>query len=544
MKFSLKQSLFIGFGLVTALVVVISVVSFHFLNRANGHVESFAHGIKERSNLAEDVRLAASTRAIAARNLLLVQSAADKNKYAQIAKSSAQTIDDLAKELQKRADSDSDVSVEEKRLLKELLLVEEKYNPVASKIVSLAVSGDNQAAIDMLVRDCIPLLEQLTQTATDYSVYAKSASNKELKIAIDEHSSSLFYLAVIFLLVLAVEVVTVIYLAKFILSQLGAEPHDLSAFAKSIASGNLARTTDSASNGVMKSITEMQHNLKGLILSMKTSSDDIAVVANQLNTQAETSMKQVSGEKLDIEQIAAAMHQMTLTATSVAKLCEEAAVATRGVVSQADTSNQLSTKAADQISRLSQEVNRSSEAMSRLKQGSDAIGKVLDVIKSVADQTNLLALNAAIEAARAGEAGRGFAVVADEVRSLARNTQEATQEIEGLIADLQRISGEVVTIMDSCKVVTDSTVGDVKHAGESASGIAKAIESIQQMNFQIATAAEQQTSVTSDVNRRIEELNLAAEYSAQGTDRLSSISTQLEQLGVSLQEKVSRFKLA
>ena len=142
-----------------------------------------------------------------------------------------------------------------------------------------------------------------------------------------------------------------------------------------------------------------------------------------------------------------------------------------------------------QIERLADEVARSTDAMAHLQQESNKIGSVMDVIKAVAEQTNLLALNAAIEAARAGEAGRGFAVVADEVRGLAQRTQKSTEEIEGLVAGLQNGTQQVATVMNNSRSLTDSSVELTRKAGVSLENITRTVSNIQSMNQQIAAAA-------------------------------------------------------
>nr|GFC77959.1 biofilm dispersion protein BdlA-like [Tanacetum cinerariifolium] len=159
--------------------------------------------------------------------------------------------------------------------------------------------------------------------------------------------------------------------------------------------------------------------------------------------------------------------------------------------------------AISQIERLATEVNNSTLAMGQLKLESDKIGGVLDVIKSVSQQTNLLALNAAIEAARAGEAGRGFAVVADEVRSLAQRTQESTEEIEVLIAALQNGTQQVVGTLDASRSLSDSSVELSRRAGNALEHITRTVSTIQNMNQQIATAGEEQTVVADQINRSV-----------------------------------------
>jgi methyl-accepting chemotaxis protein len=181
--------------------------------------------------------------------------------------------------------------------------------------------------------------------------------------------------------------------------------------------------------------------------------------------------------------------------------------------------------------------------MGELKRESDKIGSVLDVIKSVAQQTNLLALNAAIEAARAGEAGRGFAVVADEVRSLAQRTQKSTEEIEELIVGLQSGTQQVANIMDNSRGLTDSSVELTRRAGSALENITRTVSTIQAMNSQIATAAEQQSAVAEEINRSVLNVRDISEQTASASEETAASSTELARLGTHLQALVGRFRV-
>ncbi|MFK7622301.1 methyl-accepting chemotaxis protein [Pseudomonas sp. 2024-45] len=237
------------------------------------------------------------------------------------------------------------------------------------------------------------------------------------------------------------------------------------------------------------------------------------------------------------------MHEMTATVQEVARNAEQASQAAAGADAEAREGDNVVNQAIDQIERLAVEVGRSTEAMAVLQQESDKIGSVMDVIKAVAEQTNLLALNAAIEAARAGEAGRGFAVVADEVRGLAQRTQKSTEEIQTLVAALQSGTQHVASVMNNSRVLTDSSVTLTRQAGTSLQGITRTVSNIQSMNQQIAAAAEQQSAVAEEISRSIVNVRDVSEQTAAASDETAKSSVELARLGNQLQEMVSHFKV-
>ncbi|WP_413814103.1 methyl-accepting chemotaxis protein [Pseudomonas chlororaphis] len=234
---------------------------------------------------------------------------------------------------------------------------------------------------------------------------------------------------------------------------------------------------------------------------------------------------------------------MTATVQEVARNAEEASQAAAAADSEARDGDKVVAEAIAQIERLASEVVRSTDAMSVLQQESQKIGSVMDVIKAVAEQTNLLALNAAIEAARAGEAGRGFAVVADEVRALAQRTQKSTEEIEGLVAGLQSGTQQVAHVMNNSRNLTDSSVDLTRKAGASLENITRTVSNIQSMNQQIAAAAEEQSAVAEEISRSIINVRDVSEQTAAASDETAASSVELARLGNQLQMMVSHFRV-
>lgn len=294
---------------------------------------------------------------------------------------------------------------------------------------------------------------------------------------------------------------------------------------------------------LQRSMQSMTQGLRELIGGISDGVTQIASAAEELSAVTEQTSAGVNNQKIETDQVATAMNEMAATVQEVARNAEEASEAAVAADQQAREGDKVVGEAIAQIERLAAEVSHSTEAMGELKRESDKIGSVLDVIKSVAQQTNLLALNAAIEAARAGEAGRGFAVVADEVRSLAQRTQKSTEEIEELIVGLQNGTQQVATIMDNSRTLTDSSVELTRRAGGSLESITRTVSAIQAMNQQIAAAAEQQSAVAEEINRSVLNVRDVSDQTSAASEETAASSVELARLGTHLQTLVGRFKV-
>ena len=314
-----------------------------------------------------------------------------------------------------------------------------------------------------------------------------------------------------------------------------------------IASGDLShniQVTRRDELGVLQQgIQRMGTTLRELISGIRDGVTQIAAAAEELSAVTEQTSAGVNSQKIETDQVATAMHEMTATVQEVARNAEQASQAASAADGEARAGDKVVSEAIAQIERLASEVVRSTDAMTVLQQESDKIGSVMDVIKAVAEQTNLLALNAAIEAARAGEAGRGFAVVADEVRGLAQRTQKSTEEIEGLVAGLQNGTQQVAAVMNNSRSLTDSSVALTRKAGVSLENITRTVSNIQSMNQQIAAAAEQQSAVAEEISRSIINVRDVSEQTAAASEETAASSVELARLGNQLQMLVSHFRV-
>ncbi len=291
------------------------------------------------------------------------------------------------------------------------------------------------------------------------------------------------------------------------------------------------------------SMRQMTLSLRELIGGIDQGVGQLSQAATQLAASSEDTNLRINQQREETDQVATAMNQMSATVQEVAQNAEQASLAASNADQQAQLGDRVVAEAIGRIEQLAGQMDHCLAAMQHLAGESQRIGSILDVIKSVSEQTNLLALNAAIEAARAGEAGRGFAVVADEVRGLAQRTSTATEEIGQLIDSLHNGTDEVTRLLDSSKSLTEQSVELSRKAGQALGQITDTVSSIQGMNQQIATASEEQSVVAEQINRSVINVRDVSDQTSAASEQTAASSGELEQLGQQLRGMVGRFNI-
>nr|WP_248915772.1 methyl-accepting chemotaxis protein [Pseudomonas moorei] len=317
--------------------------------------------------------------------------------------------------------------------------------------------------------------------------------------------------------------------------------------AQQIASGDLSGTVEVTRRDeigqLMQAMQQMGAGLSHIVSGLQAGIEQLATSAQSLSAVTEQTNLEVSSQKEETEQVATAMNQMTATVHDVARNAEEAAQAAQTADGKVESGQQVVRQSMARIEQLADSATSASSSIESLSAEIQNIGTVLGVIKSVAEQTNLLALNAAIEAARAGEQGRGFAVVADEVRALAKRTQQSTEEIERLVSALRTAAQTSVQQIQSSGELVKLAVSDALQTESALGSIASAVSLIQQMNQQIAAAAEEQSSVAEEINRSVTSIRASADQSSLAMQGNAASSIELAQLGVELKGMVGHFRL-
>ncbi|MCM8855266.1 MAG: methyl-accepting chemotaxis protein [Candidatus Thiodiazotropha sp.] len=314
-----------------------------------------------------------------------------------------------------------------------------------------------------------------------------------------------------------------------------------------IASGDLTQCVsvegqDEISN-LQKSMQTMHKHLQTMISQIHATTVQLATAAEEVSVVTTQTSTNIQQQQSETDQIATAMNEMASTVQEVATSVSNTSNAAKEANVETEKSREIVDETVQGIQQLADQIEGGAKVISQVEKDSENINTVLDVIKGIAEQTNLLALNAAIEAARAGEQGRGFAVVADEVRTLAGRTQESTTEINQIIEKLQTGSKNAVQTMNQSREQARSVVEQATLAGTSLSTIAQSASEIDQMSSQIATAAEEQSAVADEMSRSIVRINDMTSQNASGANQTEQAGQELAQMASQLQEVVSQFQV-
>lgn len=293
---------------------------------------------------------------------------------------------------------------------------------------------------------------------------------------------------------------------------------------------------------IANGMNQMTSMLRSMIQPIKTNAEELESASNNMNEVLGSSSEDIHNQLAQMEHVTTAMQQMSSSASKIADHAEQSATLTSEADERSDEGKVAVVEAMSAVDMLAAMVDQASKVITKLETESDNIGSVVAVIKSIAEQTNLLALNAAIEAARAGEHGRGFAVVADEVRTLATRTQHSTEEITAMIENLQAGTCEVVAVMERGRDQATKGVDLTEKTTEILAEISGCIRTLKQMSMQIAEASKEQSLVIEDVNQNILGINQVCEQTSDGMKLVSSASRNVATNAMKLNEIVADFK--
>jgi methyl-accepting chemotaxis protein len=379
-------------------------------------------------------------------------------------------------------------------------------------------------------------LEQLVQKFVQHTQEDSNALNAS-------GSSTSFILLVSTLLVIALGSGLSLFLTRHILGPLRMVVERANAIADGNLTGNeLVTSAHDETLDLMQAMNRMQENLSSLIRSIGQNATNLATAAEEISSAAAQASTGAEAQDQEMTQVATAMQEMAASVREVSAHSHRAADGARNAAQTAKQGGEVVERALTSMRSISTSSSTSAERIAELSNSSGQIGKIVAVIDEVAEQTNLLALNAAIEAARAGEQGRGFAVVADEVRKLAERTTKATKEIAGMIEGIQAQAKSAVAAMDTGKSQVELGVATTSQAGVSLAGIISAADQVGDMVTQIATAATQQSSTSEEINRSMEKIATITHTSVAGAQQSVQTCQELSNLALSLQQLVGQFR--
>ncbi|UOK40241.1 methyl-accepting chemotaxis protein [Pseudomonas palleroniana] len=534
MRIGLRASL--SFGVLAGLLVIVGMFGLGQMAKLRQSAQVIeASWMPSIENIHDSAALVASIRLEALRLATTDESRIRDNSKALITRQRAelQTLLDHHKALL----SDD----EERGMLKQLEDNVNTYLTLVAQIVALVDKDQQQDAIDLLNSRLAPQGLILGKSLEDMITFNQNGVETAVNASAQTYFSAQWIVGLIILCAL----IATLLLAWLLTRSITAPLAQALTVARSIAGGNLSQPISVSGKDepaqLLSALATMQAQLQGTIRGISESAQQLASAAEEMSSVMEQSTRGLQAQNDEIEQAATAVTEMSTAVDEVAGNAVSSAEASKASDEDSKHGHYQISETISSIQNLVDEVLGASTKAEGLAVQAQDISKVLEVIRGIAAQTNLLALNAAIEAARAGEAGRGFAVVADEVRSLAQRTQDSTEEIEQMINGIQQGTQNTVDALNSSAEHAGQTLQRANSAGSALEKITAAISQISQRNLVIASAAEQQALVARDVDRSLVNIRDLSTQTAAGATQTSAASHELSRLAVDLNGLVTRF---
>jgi methyl-accepting chemotaxis protein len=426
--------------------------------------------------------------------------------------------------------------------------IEELHGQATEGLEELfAVQKSEKAYMDVYFQrtEISPVVNQVSEVLAELVGTARS----RIEVASDDLSSQVENAQRVVLILVAVGVIVGVLIAVSVTWSILTPLHNVIDALRDIAQGegDLTRRLDERGRDELASMAHyfnlFVEKIRDTVVQTADSVERLVEVSSSMSRITEETAMGVDQQNAETERAATAMNEMASSSSEVADNARFAAQAATDADGTAQQGQTVVSQTMNSITALAREVEKASDVIGSLQEDSLQIGTILDVIRSIAEQTNLLALNAAIEAARAGEQGRGFAVVADEVRTLASRTQDSTEEIQAMIERLQRSSEEAVSVMREGSDLTAKTVDQAEQTSQSLQSITQAINSINEMNHSISVAAEEQSQVAEEINQNIVTISDISQQTAQGAGEVARASEELRSLAETLKNLVGAFRI-
>lgn len=537
-----RTKLLVVFGIVFLLSFSISVISLLEVRFLNQQIDLLVKDRYVKVNKMDDWKAEVLEIAELLRNMLLVDDQKQIDGYMNKVRELQGSVADKIKYFDAAIRSD-----EGKKLLSELKAVREEYIKEREKQYNLLKEGKKKESRDLLLGSVTNIQKNYLDSIEKNVKFQEKQMMKIVEVADVEYRNTVILLISSGAVSLFVIIGFVILLTKSISTPL----IKCASIAEKMSSGDLSRNSEFENKTVSKdeigklvsAINEMREKWRGIVFELKSTSDTLASASQQLSASSEQMSRGVSEQSGRASQIAASSTEMSQTVIDIAKNTSSIASSSVNTSKTAKNGEEIVNKSVQEVKAIAQTVSESAGFMASLGERSKQIGDIVSVIKDIADQTNLLALNAAIEAARAGEQGRGFAVVADEVRKLAERTTKATSEIGSMIGAIQDEVDKAVGSMNEGTKRVETGVEYSTNAGNALRDIVKSVENLQSMVQQIASATEEMSTVSEQINSDIETIANVSRETSTGSEQIAESSSDLAKLASNLSNMVRQFKV-